>query len=109
MATEIMPQTPPVVTLPGDLSALIEHTGERTAWRFVEFFTATTRNANTREVYARAVARFLAWFEDEGIDDLQGTIEKAQAIAAHESPRTTKLYDRTEDAISLDEIERIQI
>jgi integrase len=38
-----------------------------------------------------------------------GTIEKAQAIAAHESPRTTKLYDRTEDAISLDEIERILI
>jgi integrase len=24
-----------------------------------------------------------------------GTIENAQAIAAHESPRTTKLYDRT--------------
>ncbi|VTR94188.1 integrase : Site-specific recombinase XerD OS=Singulisphaera acidiphila (strain ATCC BAA-1392 / DSM 18658 / VKM B-2454 / MOB10) GN=Sinac_7582 PE=4 SV=1: Phage_int_SAM_1: Phage_integrase [Gemmata massiliana] len=36
-----------------------------------------------------------------------GTVEKAQAIAAHESPRTTKLYDRTCDAISLDEIERI--
>ena len=27
-------------------------------------------------------------------------------IAAHESPRTTKLYDRTSDQISLDEIER---
>lgn len=38
-----------------------------------------------------------------------GTIEKAQAIAAHESPRTTKLYDRTSDAISLDEVERILI
>ena len=38
-----------------------------------------------------------------------GTIEKAQAIAAHESPKTTKLYDRTSDAISLDEIERIAI
>ncbi len=38
-----------------------------------------------------------------------GTIEHAQAIAAHESPRTTKLYDRTNDAISLDEIERIVI
>ncbi|MCY2962589.1 MAG: tyrosine-type recombinase/integrase, partial [Planctomycetota bacterium] len=38
-----------------------------------------------------------------------GTIEKAQAIAAHESPRTTKLYDRTSDEISLDEIERILI
>jgi integrase/recombinase XerD len=38
-----------------------------------------------------------------------GTIEKAQAIAAHESPRTTKLYDRTSDEITLDEIERIAI
>jgi hypothetical protein len=27
----------------------------------------------------------------------------------HESPRTIKLYDRTDDAISLDEIERILI
>lgn len=36
-----------------------------------------------------------------------GTVEKAQQIAAHESPRTTKLYDRTSEAISLDEIERI--
>ncbi len=38
-----------------------------------------------------------------------GTIEKAQQIAAHESPKTTKLYDRTSDVISLDEIERILI
>ena len=38
-----------------------------------------------------------------------GTIEHAQQIANHESPRTTKLYDRTNDAISLDEIEHIPI
>ena len=38
-----------------------------------------------------------------------GTIENAQAIAAHESPRTTKLYDRTGDEIKLDEVERIGI
>ena len=38
-----------------------------------------------------------------------GTIENAQRIAAHESPRTTKLYDRTADEITLDEIERIMI
>lgn len=38
-----------------------------------------------------------------------GTIETAQAIAAHESPRTTKLYDRTPDDVTLDEIEKIQI
>lgn len=38
-----------------------------------------------------------------------GTIGNAQAIAAHESPRTTKLYDRTSDEITLDEVERIAI
>ena len=38
-----------------------------------------------------------------------GTLENAQAMAAHESPRTTKLYDRTSDEITLDEIERITI
>jgi integrase/recombinase XerD len=38
-----------------------------------------------------------------------GTLEKAQQMAAHESPKTTKLYDRTSDAITLDEVERIAI
>ena len=28
-------------------------------------------------------------------------------MAAHESPRTTRLYDRTSDQMSLDEVERI--
>ena len=41
--------------------------------------------------------------------DNGGTIENAQAIAAHESPKTTKLYDRTGDEITLDEVERIII
>lgn len=38
-----------------------------------------------------------------------GTLEHAQQIAAHESARTTKLYDRRGDQVSLDEIERILI
>jgi site-specific recombinase XerD len=38
-----------------------------------------------------------------------GSLEHAQQIAAHESPRTTKLYDHTADQITLDEIERIAI
>jgi integrase/recombinase XerD len=38
-----------------------------------------------------------------------GKLEVAQHIANHESPRTTKLYDRRQDEISLDEIERITI
>lgn len=36
-----------------------------------------------------------------------GKLETAQKIAAHESPTTTKLYDRSNDDITLDEIERI--
>jgi site-specific recombinase XerD len=38
-----------------------------------------------------------------------GILEAAQAIAAHEPARTTKLYDRTGGAITLDETERIAI
>jgi site-specific recombinase XerD len=37
-----------------------------------------------------------------------GTLEKAQQIAAHASASTTKLYDRTNDAVSLEEIQRIR-
>src|ERR1039458_6492907 len=35
-----------------------------------------------------------------------GTLENAQAIATQESPRATKLFDRTGDEIMLDEVER---
>jgi site-specific recombinase XerD len=37
----------------------------------------------------------------------KGTLEKAQQMASHASPRTTKLYDRTNDQITLDEVEKI--
>jgi hypothetical protein len=39
----------------------------------------------------------------------KGTLETAQKIAAHELPRTTKLYDRTDDQLTLDEIEKISV
>lgn len=38
-----------------------------------------------------------------------GTLEKAQQLANHESARTTKLYDRRDDKLSLDEVEKISI
>lgn len=38
-----------------------------------------------------------------------GKLEIAQQIAAHESSRTTGLYDRRDDDVSLDEVERIGI
>lgn len=85
-----------------------------------------------RELTGKALSRFDAWamvkkrakeagitaeisphsFRATGITaylENGGTIEHAQQIAAHESPRTTKLYDRTKDQITLDEIERIAI
>jgi site-specific recombinase XerD len=77
-----------------------------------------TRNDAFRMVKRRAKAAGIPdttcnhTFRATGITaylDNGGTIENAQAIAAHESPRTTKLYDRTGDEITLDEIERIVI
>ncbi|MCB9871213.1 MAG: hypothetical protein H6837_15260 [Planctomycetes bacterium] len=53
------------------LPVLIAATGERAARRFLEFFTATIRNPNTRAAYARAAAAFLAWCEERGIRDLR--------------------------------------
>jgi integrase len=41
--------------------------------------------------------------------DNGGSLENAQAMGAHESPRTTKIYDRTDDQITLDEVEKIGI
>ena len=38
-----------------------------------------------------------------------GSLETAQQIAGHESPRTTKLYARIDDEVTLDEIEKIAI
>ncbi len=38
-----------------------------------------------------------------------GTLEKAAAMANHASTRTTQLYDRRRDEMSLDEVERILI
>lgn len=77
-----------------------------------------TRNGVLRMVKRRAKAVMLPdnicchTFRATGITaylENGGTIESAQAIAAHQSPRTTKLYDRTGDDITLDEIERILI
>ena len=38
-----------------------------------------------------------------------GTLEKAAAMANHASMRTTQLYDRRHDEVSLDEVERIVV
>jgi integrase len=38
-----------------------------------------------------------------------GALEHAREMAAHERPRTTKLYDRTKERLTQDEVERIRL
>lgn len=38
-----------------------------------------------------------------------GALEHAQEMVAHESPRTTKLYDRRKERLTQDEVERIRL
>jgi len=52
------------------LPTLIIDAGKPTAKRFVEFFTANIRNANTREAYGRAVRDFFAWCDEHQIGPL---------------------------------------
>jgi integrase len=38
-----------------------------------------------------------------------GALEHAQQMAGHSSPRTTKLYDRRGDEVTLEEYEKVRI
>jgi site-specific recombinase XerD len=91
-------------------------------FRTVQNDQLTENRMDRREVLAMIKRRALAaglpanischTFRATGITTYMlngGTLEKAQQIASHESPRTTKLYDRTSDEVSLDEIEKIVI
>jgi site-specific recombinase XerD len=73
------------------------------AWRMVQRRAATAKlivHVSNHSFRATGITAYL----NNG-----GTLENAQLMAAHESPRTTKLYDRTGDEITLDEVERIAI
>lgn len=54
----------------GTVPGLIQRAGARAAERFLEFFTATIRNKNTRAAYARAVRLFFDWLEGRRLDHL---------------------------------------
>jgi site-specific recombinase XerD len=56
----------------------------------LEFFTAKTRNHNTRSAYARAVGQFCAWCEAQGIrfEQLQPMIVAAY-IEGHSAAAPT--------------------
>lgn len=85
----------------GDLS---ENRLDRTAaWRMVR---RRAKNAGILEEIGNHT------FRATGITaylNAGGALEHAQGMAAHSDPKTTKLYDRTSDEVSLDEVERIVI
>lgn len=65
-----------------------------------------------RRSWARRIATHISChsFRATGITTyLQngGRLEVAQQMAGHESARTTGLYDRRNDAVELDEVERV--
>lgn len=59
------------ITYPS-LPSLLATAGDHAQMRYVEFFTATIRNGNTRRAFARAAGDFLAWCEAHGIASLAG-------------------------------------
>jgi site-specific recombinase XerD len=65
----------------GSLPAIIRRAGDKAAWRFIEFFTATIRNRNTRAAYVQAVAQFFAWCAARRIESLDQI--KPVVIAAY--------------------------
>lgn len=79
------------------LPALVRRTGPPAAKRFVEFFTANIRNANTRRAYGRAVNDFMSWCEQHGVAAL-GSVQPVQVAAYIEqlqkqtAPQTVKQH-----------------
>jgi hypothetical protein len=65
------PVKPSAVALAGIrelvVPALIALAGDRAAIRYIEFFTVTIRNPNTRAAYARATAAFPVECESHGL------------------------------------------
>jgi len=68
--------------------AAIADAGEQAARRFIEFFTATIRNKNTRMAYYRAACSFFAWVEQHEIGEL-ADIEPIHVAAYIEVLQTT--------------------
>ena len=95
-------------------------TGRCSARRGVppEFLTGMTQQDGYRMIQRRARQAGIKTrignhsMRATGITDYlksDGTLEHAQNMAAHSSPRTTKLYDRRNDEAALDEYEKVRI
>lgn len=71
MSTEIVPVTPIAVvvfTSASSLPVLVERAGNAGRFAWDEFFYAEHHNPHTQTAYLRAVRRFLAWAEGQGVE-----------------------------------------
>jgi integrase len=73
------------------------------AWRMIRRRAAAAGIAETIGCHTFHVTGITAYLANGG------ALEHAQEMAAHESPRTTKLYDRTRERLTQDEVERIRL
>jgi integrase/recombinase XerD len=97
---EILSLPSPVISTIGTaelpVPALIGSAGEHASRRFLEFFTVTIRNANTREAYARACAQFLTWCEMRrfNLDTIEPLVVAAyiEQLTRERAPQTVKQH-----------------
>jgi site-specific recombinase XerD len=73
------------------------------AWRMIRRRAAAARIAAPIGCHTFRATGITAYLANGG------ALEHAQEMAAHESPRTTKLYDRTKERLTQDEVERIRL
>src|SRR3954467_9337372 len=77
--------------------------GQPDAWRMIRRRAAAAGIAEAIGCHTFRATGITAYLANGG------ALEHAQEMAAHESPRTTKLYDRTKERLTQDEIERIRL
>ena len=70
------------------LPALLAAADNRARMRYVEFFTATIRNPNTRRAYARSTGDFLGWCEMNDIQSLTAVQPVHVAAYIEQMPAT---------------------
>lgn len=78
------------------LPEIIVREGQKTAKRFLEFFSANIRNKNTRAAYIRAVGQFLIWCEERGgsLKEIEPIVVAAyiEKLTADRAPQTVKQH-----------------
>ena len=94
MSHQLVTVTPVASTL--TVPAAVAELGEEAAEAFVDFFTVTIRNRNTRTAYGRAAGGFLTWAEQIGVGLREvrpvHVAAYVEELAGRRSPATVKQH-----------------